>query len=234
MKRLARQWPSAVLARRRGARFLLHPQNWIDNRTFTGAPFERAQIAAATAAIADRKIDTLIDIGANIGLYTVLLGQLPQIARVIAFEPVRRNYAQLMGNVFVNGLSSKVDAHRLALGSARGAAEIHIDPKSTGVSRLDLATAARRADAFADHETVEIAVFDNVCALQGRSVFVKIDVEGGAVGVLQGMAKFLAANDAVFQIELSNSERDGVGDILERAGYAMVRKIEDDAIFIRS
>ena len=232
-KRIARQWPSAVLARRRGARFLLHPQNWIDNRIFAGAAFERAQISAARTAIAERKIDTLIDIGANIGFYTVLLGRMPQITRVIAFEPVRRNYAQLMGNVFVNGLSSKVDAHRLALGAARGTADIHIDPTSTGVSRIDLATTARRSDAFADRETIEIAVFDDVCQLQGRRAFVKIDVEGGAVGVLQGMTAFLAANDAIFQIELSHAERAGVTDILGRAGYKLSREIEGDTIFAR-
>lgn len=232
-KRIARQWPSAVLARRRGARFLLHPQNWIDNRIFAGAPFERVQISAAKDAIGARRIDTIIDIGANIGFYTVLLGQMPQISRVIAFEPVRRNYAQLMGNVFVNGLSAKVEAYRLALGAARGTAEIHIDPTSTGVSRLDLATTARSAGTFSDHEIIEIAVFDEVCSLSERKAFVKIDVEGGAVGVLQGMTKFIAANDAVFQIELSHAERAGVTEILGRAGYKLSREIEGDAIFMR-
>ena len=232
-KRIARQWPYAVLARRRGARFLLHPQNWIDNRIFAGAPFERAQISAAKAAIIDRSIDTVVDIGANIGFYTVLLGQMPQISRVIAFEPVRRNYAQLMGNIFINGLTSKVESHRLALGAARGTAEIHIDPTSTGVSRLDLATTARSTETFVDRETIEIAIFDDICELRGRKVFVKIDVEGGAVGVLQGMTNFLASNDTLLQIELSQTERAGVTEILSAAGYRLLREIEGDAIFTR-
>lgn len=81
--------------------------------------------------IAARNIDLVIDIGANIGLYTVLLGQRPQIKTVFAFEPVRRNYAQLLGNVFVNGLANKVDAYRLALGSESGCVTMHIDPNST-------------------------------------------------------------------------------------------------------
>ncbi len=232
-KRLARHWPSAVLARRRGARFLLHPQNWIDNRLFVGAPFEGEQLAAAKEAIHARGIDLVVDIGANIGLYTVLLGQMPQIEKVICFEPVRRNFAQLMGNLFVNGLSGKVDAHRLALGAARGSAVIHIDPRSTGVSRLDLNTTERRSDAFAEHEKIEIAVFDDVCDIRGRKAFVKIDVEGGAAAVLAGMQRFLAGNFVVVQVELSDAERVGVTDLLRGQGYELRREIEGDAIFTR-
>jgi FkbM family methyltransferase len=234
LKRSARIWPSAVLARRRGARFLLHPQNWIDNRIFVGAPFEVEQISAAKHVIETRGIDLVVDIGANIGLYTVLLGVMPQVANVISFEPVRRNFAQLMGNIFVNGLSAKVDAHRLALAEKAGSAVIHIDPRSTGVSRLDLSTAERAPDAFAETEEITITVFDEVCALKGRKAFVKIDVEGGAVGVLSGMRNFLAGNDVVLQVELSDAERAGVLELLAAAGFTLQRQIEQDAIFSRA
>lgn len=232
-KRAARLWPWPVLARRRGARFLLNPQNWIDNRLFAGADFEREQITAAKSEIRARNLDLVVDIGANIGLYTALLGKMPQVTSVVALEPVRRNYAQLMGNVFVNGVAGKVDAHRLALGAAPGTATIHIDPRSTGVSRLNLTTTNRASDAFADQETITIAVFDDVCALAGRRAFVKIDVEGGAVGVLNGMRKFLDANDVVLQVELSDGERQGVSALLHHAGFKLAREIEGDAIFIR-
>lgn len=232
-KRAARLWPWPVLARRRGARFLLNPQNWIDNRLFAGAEFEHQQIAAAMSEIRARNLDLVVDIGANIGLYTVLLGKMPQIKAVVAFEPVRRNYAQLMGNVFINGIAAKVDAHRLALGASPGTATIHIDPRSTGVSRLDLTTTNRASDAFADQETITIAMFDDLCDFQGRRAFVKIDVEGGAVGVLNGMGKFLGVNDVVLQVELSDSERQGVSELLHLAGFKLSCEIEGDAIFIR-
>lgn len=232
-KRVARTWPSVVLARRLGARFLLHPQNWIDNRILVGAPFEREQIRSAQRAVVEQQLDLVVDIGANIGFYTVLLGRMPQVKTVVAFEPVRRNYAQLMGNVFVNGLSDKVDAHRLALGQSAGQAVIHVDPYSTGVSRLDLGTTARPAKAFAQRETIEIGVFDQVCKFQDRRAFVKIDVEGSAVEVLSGMSRFLSANYAVIQVELSDAERSGVVRILANAGYGIAREFQGDVIFVR-
>ena len=76
-KRLYRLRPTPLIAHRLGARWLLDPSNWIDNRILAGAPFEREQLALAKQLIAEHHIRTVIDIGANIGLYSVLLGRLP-------------------------------------------------------------------------------------------------------------------------------------------------------------
>ena len=233
-KRVVRLWPGPVLARRRGARFILHPKNWIDNRLLAGAPFEDEQIAVARALIRERGIDLVIDIGANIGLYSIFLGQEPSITSVVAFEPVRRNFAQLMGNVFVNGLADKVEAHRLALGARTEETVIFVDPTSTGVSRLDLAAANRDHAKFSQQETVRVARFDDVCGFENRRAFVKIDVEGGAVDALAGMATFLERNTAVIQVETSDNEEDGVFKLLLAKGFANVRRIGADCYFMRA
>lgn len=232
-KRLTRLRRFPVLVRRRSAVFLLDPSNWVDNRIIAAAPFEEEQITAAANVIASRQLDLVIDIGANFGLYTILLGRLPQVREVIAFEPVRRNYAQLLGNVFANRLESKVEAHRLGLAKSEAGATIHVDPRSTGVSRLNLATAERDASVFTEQESIRLARFDKVCPLSGRRAFVKIDVEGEADGVLDGMAHFLQANEAVLQIELSGAEDQPVRERLTRAGYKEIARYGADVIFAR-
>lgn len=233
VKRAARMLSHPVIARRRGVRFLLDPRNWIDNRIYASAGYENRQVEAARAAIGARGIDLVIDIGANIGFYTVMLGVVSGVREVIAFEPVRRNYAQLWGNVFVNGLANKVEAHRLGLGAADGVVEIHIDPTSTGVSRVDLETTARSRTAFKERETVRIARFDDICALVGRNAFVKIDVEGAAAGVIAGMENFLKNNNALLQVELSDAEGRDVTALLLASGYAKVGQIDADALFAK-
>lgn len=232
-KRLTRLRRHPLVAPRRGGLFLLDPHNWIDNRLLAGAPFENAQIYNARAMIVEKKLDLFIDIGANIGFYSVLLGLMPQVKQVIAFEPVRRNHAQLMGNLYLNGLTAKAEAHRLGLAEKAGEVVIHIDPHSTGVSRVDLGTAARDTSVFRDRETIRLARFDDICPLKGVKAFVKIDVEGGAVGVLSGMTNFLRDNEAVLQVELSDAERGGVERLLTGAGFKKICVIEADAIFER-
>lgn len=230
-KRLARLRPFPALVSRRGGKFLLDPRDWIDNRLIAGAAFENEQLAFAEKLVAGERLTTFLDIGANFGLYTVLLGRLPQITRIVSFEPVRRSYAQLMGNVFANEISGKVEAHRTALGRETAEAVIHIDPKSHGVARLDLAEAGRDVRVFTESEPISIRRLDDLVAFEGERCFIKIDVEGAAAGVIEGMQRFLARNDVWLQVELLDSEANLVPSMLAKAGYREFARIDRDVYF---
>lgn len=230
-KRLTRLRRFPILVRRRGAAFLLDPRNWIDNRLAASAPFEDAQIAQARTLIRRHGLDTFVDAGANIGLYTVLIGQMPEIARVISVEPVRRNFNQLLGNVFANRLDAKVDAFRVALGETAAELTIHVDPSSTGVARFDLGSASRNRRVFSHAETVEVARFDDIAPLRGQRIFLKIDVEGHAVQVLAGMGRLLAENTVIAQVELLDADREAIIAALAAAGLRLLREIGGDGYF---
>jgi FkbM family methyltransferase len=231
VKRITRLRPFPLLVRRKGVSLLLDPRNWIDNRFAAWVPYEEAQIARATDLIRREKIDTLIDVGANIGIYTVLVGRLPEVRRILAFEPVRRNFNQLLGNVFANRLDSKVDAHRVALGKAPEQGNIHIDPRSTGVSRLDFADCRRPRSVFREEEEVEILRFDDVAKLDDHRIFLKIDVEGKAHDALLGMERLFRNNYVLLQVEIAGGESEAVRDLLTRYGMEFTESIGGDFYF---
>lgn len=231
-KRLAklRRFPS--ISYRDEATFILDPRNWIDNRILAGVRYEDAQLAFVRSEIRRRRLSHVIDIGANIGLYTVLLGREATVAAVHAFEPVRRNYNQLLGNVFANRLDMKVTAHRLGLGDRTDELVIHVDPTSTGVSRLDLSTTARNLSVFTDQETIQVRRLDDVIALDHQRIFSKIDVEGMAEAVVRGMPRLLDRNTGLLQVEISKAEQ-GAAELLETHGWRPVRQIEADWYFAK-
>lgn len=103
---------------------ILNPDNHVDYRLAAKLPLEEEQLCKAKEIIRAANLPIVLDIGANIGLYTVSLGLLPEVAQVHAFEPVRANFNQLCGNIFLNNLDGKVDAHRIAVGSSRSTAVI--------------------------------------------------------------------------------------------------------------
>ena len=113
-RRLTRRRRFPLVVKRRGAKFVLDPRNWLDRHLAMWRPYEDDLIAHAAATMERERLNVFIDIGANFGIYTVLLGRLPFVTEVIAFEPVRRNFNQLLANVFANRLDGKVEAHRLA------------------------------------------------------------------------------------------------------------------------
>jgi protein-L-isoaspartate(D-aspartate) O-methyltransferase (PCMT) len=80
--------------------------------------------------------DTVYDIGANIGLYTVLLAKaVGDQGLVIAFEPNSQIYTQLEENVDFNSLPN-VRCFRQALGERSAEGKLYIDRMAMGAPRF--------------------------------------------------------------------------------------------------
>jgi len=121
--------------------------------------------------------DLFLDIGSNVGTYTVLASGVRR-ARSIAVEPVPSTYSRLLRNVSVNGLSELVSAHRTALGSHLGL--IRFTEGRDTMNRV-------APEGYAA-PTIDVPV-STVDALLGDSrgaVFWKVDVEGYEEEVLRG------------------------------------------------
>jgi FkbM family methyltransferase len=77
--------------------------------------------------------EVLIDIGANVGMYTVWAA-ITRGVRVFAFEPEAQNYGLLNRNLMLNGLGERVRAYCLALSNAPGFSELHLASLDAGSS----------------------------------------------------------------------------------------------------
>ena len=71
------------------------------------------------------KNSVLIDVGANIGIYT-LPSALYHVKKVIALEPEIKNYNELVKNIEINNISDKVDALPLAISTEFADSFTHI------------------------------------------------------------------------------------------------------------
>ncbi len=148
--------------------------------------------------------DTVWDVGANIGSYSLLAAEIG--ANVVAFEPGAEARAQLVKNAERNGLRHRIDPTAIALSDRRGTATL-------GVSE---ATGTRALTDGGVGTTVPTERGDDVDVPE--PAVVKIDVEGAECDVLDGMADRLAGVRECF-VEV----HDGVGRVfvterLEDAG----------------
>jgi len=86
--------------------------------------YDEAKIALLAALI--RPGTTFVDLGANIGFYTVPLAVAAKAGGgvVVAFEPHPANYRRLSENVALNGLNDYVRLFELGLSSEEGEAEL--------------------------------------------------------------------------------------------------------------
>lgn len=231
-KRLARLNPRLRTVERLGARWELDPRDWLDLRLIIGQPFEAAQRARFAELLADRRPPLLFDVGANFGLYAVLMAQAAPWLRVEAFEPVPRTRAKLERNLALNGLADRVRVHPLAASDAAGEAQIAVDPRSSGLSTLSPSAAESARRDYAQTLTIRTARLDDLFPETPASFALKLDVEGHEPAALAGMARLLAEAPAgLAQIEIRPRNAETVRAAMAAAGWTEIDRIEDELYF---
>lgn len=140
----------------------------------------------------DRKIDTVIDVGANVGQFGESLRAEGYRGRIISFEPIGAEFEVLSKKAAAD---SNWEAHRCALGAAAGSAQLHVSKLSVYSSILGLAATAQLHDerVTTDHiEEVPVRTLDEIATgLIGR-IFLKVDTQGYERQVLEGGSNTLA------------------------------------------
>jgi FkbM family methyltransferase len=82
------------------------------------------------------KGETMFDIGANVGMYTIYAAVM-RGAKVFAFEPEALNYAELNKNIFLNDLHGQVLAYCLALSDHDKTDKLWLSDFGLGISYHD-------------------------------------------------------------------------------------------------
>lgn len=137
---------------------------------------------------------TALDIGANIGTFTLFLaGAVGAGGHVHAFEPVRASQRLLDGNLALNGLA-QVETHAVAVGAAAGIVHVpdldHGTVGNFGAASLDPAGTGRPVPMITI-DSLDLPACD----------LIKADVEGHERAVLAGAGRTLARFRPVLLLE---------------------------------
>ena len=139
-----------------------------------------------------RKGDVFVDIGANIGYYTLIAARaVGESGRVRAFEPDPANFKLLVRNVAANGYSN-ADLMELAVSDREGDAKLYLNETNRGDHRIYDAGEKRGAVPI---RTVTLDGYFK--KLDKRVDFIKMDVQGAEALALAGMKGLLRRNRKV-------------------------------------
>ncbi len=207
-----------------GARFQVDTADLIDRELAINAIWEAPQLEDFAALCVSRRIDYFLDIGANAGVYSILLARKNLGGEIIAFEPDPGNRARLVANIAANGLQDRIRV----IADAVGDRDAEVTLMEAGRHNRGESWIAHpdkppeEAPGVATHVVKQIC-FDDEFSIAGKTILVKMDVEGSEFHALAGMERTLRDNQCYLQVELYSDRFEELKSFFERLGYRYLK-----------
>ena len=146
--------------------------------------------------------DIVIDAGANLGWYSVVMARLVgSDGRVLAFEPEPQNFALLAKNVAWNGFADRCSLFKLALWEREATHKFELSPTNHGDHRVrsgsppadgceDLYGEAARTEITVQCKPLDAVVSATVAQDRPLRLW-KMDTQGSEVSILRGAKRTL-------------------------------------------
>ena len=171
--------------------------------------------------------ETLYDIGANVGAYSLVAAMAPGVgARVVALEPAYSTYGALSDNVVLNGVADRVTALPVALGARTTLETLHLRDLDAGAAMHDFGgTHVEGGHAYS--QPVLTYRLDELIASLGLppATHLKLDVDGTELAVIAGAADTLrspALRSAM--VEMDTGMEEPIGAALAEYGLELQQR----------
>lgn len=159
-----------------------------------------------------------VDVGANVGIFTLALASAVEPGKVLAFEPVPRNLERLKANLSLNHCNN-VDVYKVALGDREDVRSIFVTDDAAYASMQESAIGRQNHSSL----KVRVVTFDSVWREAGRPnvSVMKVDVEGAELSVLKGATEMLGQCSPVLMLEANTpAQLDALAAWLREHGYS--------------
>jgi FkbM family methyltransferase len=151
---------------------------------------------------------TVLDIGANIGVTAVMLTRLLHPSQLLCFEPTSTAFGYLNANLTRNEIDAS--AFNLAVGNSEGKIYVKEEPMLAG------SFVTHDIDTGSSVEVLPLDTFVERNALT-KITFIKIDVEGFELDILQGASETLRAHDPLVVMEFNSYALTAIRNISPRS-----------------
>jgi FkbM family methyltransferase len=218
LSRIKKSKNNFVLEVRNGTKFIL--RNNFDDLSVVNDVFITKPYHIYLQSI--RQGGTVIDIGANIGAFSILAAKENKQVKVYSLEPFPDNFKMLTNNIKINNLSNQISPIMCAVSSKNGFADMHISDSPLGHS-----ICAKKSSKHIKVETVSLTDFIRKNNLK-RIDYLKVDCEGAEWAIVNSLSKSDFAK--IRRIALEYHEEYNLGKsedikkILERNGFVVYLK----------
>lgn len=161
--------------------------------------------------LAGREYDTIIEIGANVGCFTLFFTRRYPQARIYAFEPSVAAYQRLLANLAANE-EERATTFNCAVSDSTAFIDFFEPSGHLTNGSLDAAFAAHFSDSVARRRALAIDAQCLAPLISGRTL-VKLDIEGAEPRVLGALAGILRERRPDLLVEVLESTEDALNQL---------------------
>jgi FkbM family methyltransferase len=214
-----------ITVRANGLSYVLAPEGSVPLEMWSRRYFEKHELEFIVSLLQPGM--TFVDIGANVGLFSIPAAKKIQQGNVYAFEPTLWTFERLTKNAHLNNVRNLVPV-RSAVGDYTGEAILQINARGKdGLNTIGMP--AHEDSEVVDIERAPITTLDEFLLQNSISQVdvMKIDVEGAEYFVFRGAANLLERSNAPLILYEGGYLSKGFGYhpvetmwLLERHGYS--------------
>ena len=190
----------------------------IDREIYFTNRYEEEQIKLLIDSIKKYKIKHFVDVGANIGIYALIIAKNFPNIKIDAFEPHKGAFERMEANIHQNGFSKIIQYHNLALSNENKngylLASTRFGTYQSGGASVSSEGEMKISQMRGDDLIKDI---DSIIAI-------KIDVEGFELSVLQGFENLIKNNKIFLQIEIFDEKLKETSSFLEDFNFKLIEK----------
>ena len=196
----------------------------IERKTYFIKEYEKKRMDQLHNYSLEINSEILIDIGANIGFYSILSSN--KYEQIYSYEPNKRNFQILKKNIDTNNLKN-IKIFNFGLGENEEVLTGNSNTKGELFQTSGFAVSKNNKKG----ERVLIKKGDDVLQFKNSTLTIKIDVEGFELFVLKGLKNTLVKNQTILQVEIWEKNNDEVHDFLNSLNYKKLQSIDGDTYF---
>ncbi len=190
----------------------------IDREIYFTNRYEEEQIKILIDSIKKYEITHFLDVGANIGIYALIIAKNFPNIKIDAFEPHKGAFERMEANIHQNGFSQIIQSHNLALSSENKNGYLQAS-KRFGTYQSGGASISPEGEM-----KISQVRGDDLIKDVDSIIAIKIDVEGFELSVLQGIENLIKNNKIFLQIEIFDEKLSETSKFLEDFNFKLIEK----------
>jgi FkbM family methyltransferase len=154
-----------------------------------------------------------LDVGANLGLFSLLAARNPNCRKVIAIEPLPALFQRLQANIRHNDAGNIATLQGAIVAGNEAQVAMSFDPAHSGMSQV-----VKKGQAGIPVPVIPTEALDQAFAASGERIVAKIDVEGSEVDVITVLRRtkhYRRVSDVIIEVSRRNLGEDGCKTLLQ-------------------